>query len=341
MFFSPRLGLKPMAGLCRRLSTSIGAGIDVRTIWAREAQRAVGPLRTRLLDVSRAVNRGETLTDALALTDDFFPSLFRELITVGEQSGQLEVVLSQLADHYQGQLTVRRTFLASIAWPLIELVATLVVIGFFIWLMGALNLKSDVFGFGLVGTRGLVIYVSFLAVLGVAGWLLLQAIARGMVWTQPVQRLTLQLPVLGKALQTLALSRLAWSMQMTMNTGMDVRRSLKLSLNSTGSARFIDQIPVIDGAIVRGNSIHEAFSAAGGYPLDFLDTLAVGEESGQVVESMGRLARQYQEQARMAIVALAMAAAWLIWAAIAAVIIVIIFRVFSFYVGAINNVLPR
>ena len=51
----------------------------------------------------------------------------------------------------------------------------------------------------------------------------------------------------------------------------------------------------------QGHSIHEAFCHAGGYPHDFLDTLAVGEDSGRVVESMGLLARQYQDQARAAL----------------------------------------
>ena len=73
MFFSPRIGLKPLVGLCRRLSTATGAGIDTRTVWAREADRAVGPLRRHLLAVSEAVNRGESLADALAPTGDFFP----------------------------------------------------------------------------------------------------------------------------------------------------------------------------------------------------------------------------------------------------------------------------
>jgi len=141
----------------------------------------------------------------------------------------------------------------------------------------------------------------------------------------------LRIPGVGKPLQTLAISRLAWSMHLTMNTGMDVRRALKLGLRSTQNARYTDQIPTIDAEIVGGNSIHDAFVVAGGYPTDFLDTLAVGEQSGQVVESMGRLARQYQERARMAMAALAVVAGVVVWMMIAAFIIVLIFRGAIFY----------
>ncbi|MEN6459640.1 MAG: type II secretion system F family protein [Thermoguttaceae bacterium] len=341
MFFSPRIGLKQLVELCGRLSTAVGAAIDLRTVWAREADRTTGPLRTRVLLISQAIHRGETLGDALARTEDYFPSLFRELIVVGEQTGCLERVLAQLAEYYRGRLTIRRHFLAAISWPLVELAVTLAVIGFAIWIMGVLPVKADIFGFGLVGTGGLIAYLSFLGVLGLLFWLACEAIRRGLAWTAPVQRLMLKVPVIGNSLQTVALSRLAWSMHLTMNTGMDVRKAMKLSLGSTRNARYLDQISVVDAEIVAGNSIHEAFCRAGGYPADFLDTLAVGEESGQVAESMERLAQQYQEQARSSVAILMNVAVWLVWAVIAAVIAVFIFRGFSFYLRAINNAMQR
>ncbi len=39
MLFSSRIGIKPLVGLCRRLSMAFEAGIDARTIWKREAER--------------------------------------------------------------------------------------------------------------------------------------------------------------------------------------------------------------------------------------------------------------------------------------------------------------
>ncbi len=105
--------------------------------------------------------------------------------------------------------------------------------------------------------------------------------------------------------------------------------------------RYIDQIPTIEREVSKGNSIHEAFCRAGGYPVEFLDTLAVGEQTGKIVELMGLLARQYQERARSALATLTMLAGWVVWAAIAALLIALIFRVFSFYLGAINGALTR
>ena len=114
----------------------------------------------------------------------------------------------------------------------------------------------DIFGLGLVGNRGLTIYVTIVAVVGGSIAAVVWAMSRGLVWTRPIQRLMLSIPGVGRPLQVLALSRLAWSLHLTMNTGMDVLRALKLSLRSTHNARYTDQIPTIDAEIVAGSSIH-------------------------------------------------------------------------------------
>lgn len=342
MIFTPRVDIKSLIGLCRRMSTALETGIDARTAWAREAERARGHLRGHLLDISDAVNRGESLSDAFATTGDFFPSLLREMVELGEQTGHLDAVFRQLDGHYQNHLYTRRTFWVAIAWPLVQLGIALFIVGFLIWIMGVIremtgNKSFDILGFGLIGNRGLAIYATFLACVGTAIWFTIRAISRGLVWTRPIQRFVLGLPGIGKPLQTMALARLAWSMHVTMNAGMDVRRALKLSLRSTQNARYIDHIPVIDAEILAGQSIYDAFCHAGGYPVEFLDTLSVGEESGRVVESMGLLAKQYQERTRDALGILAVLAGQIVWAAIAIVIIALIFRIFSFYLGAIND----
>jgi type II secretory pathway component PulF len=333
--FSQRIAIKPLVELCQRLSMAIGVGIDVRTVFAREAERASGPLRDQLSAISEAANRGESLTEAFAAAGDYFPALCCEMIRVGEQTGHVDSVLAQLADHYKNLLTLRRSFLVSITWPLVQLGLALLIVGGMIGIMGFL--RFDILGFGLVGGRGLAIYAIFLACVGAALWLLIRSVGRGLVWTHSLQRFVLRLPGIGKPLQTLALARLAQTLQITTSSGMDIQRTLSLSLRSTQNAFYIDQIPIIEAEIASGNSSHGSFCRAGGYPADFLDTLAVGEQSGNLDDAMGRLAGEYQERARAALAILSMFAGWLVWAVVAVSIIMLIFRLFSFYLGALQD----
>ena len=339
MLFSPRIKIGPLAALCRRQATALGAGIDVRTVWAREVELARGQAaRTRMTGISEAVAGGETLAAALAETGDYFPTLFRELVDVGEQTGHLSEVFARLAENYEDQVKMRRVFLGAIAWPVIQLGIAVLVIGFLIWFMGMIgDGKIDPLGFGLVGNTGLAIYATFVAMVAAAISFLIAAVRRGLVWTGPIQRLVLRLPGIGKPLRTLALARLAWSMHLTMKTGMEVRRALRLSLQSTRCVIYTDQVDPIDTQIMAGNSIHEAFLGTGAFPAEFLDVLAVGEQSGRIVESMERLSRQYQDHARTALETLNVIAGFAVWGIVAAIIILMIFRLFGFYLGQIND----
>ncbi|NUQ64541.1 MAG: type II secretion system F family protein [Pirellulales bacterium] len=345
MLFSPRISKKELAGLCRRVSTSLEAGVDLRTTWAREAERAGRrTTRTRLQRISEELNRGQSLPDALADTEDYFPEIFRLLVEVGDKTGHLGESLGQLAEHYEYQLKLRRTFLASIAWPMLQLTVAILVIGFLIWVLGVIGQSTgttfDILGFGLVGTRGLMIYVAFLACVAVAIGIVVRGIQRGLVWTRPIQRAVFKIPVLGSVAETIALSRLAWTLHLTFNAGMDVRRALKTSLEAAGNSRYTDHVPEFENSVRAGTSLFETFSATGDYPPEFLDTLRVGEQTGRVVESMAHLSGQYRDRAAAAMGTLTMLAGFAVWAMVAVIIILMIFRIFSFYLGAIQEALP-
>ena len=343
MLFSARVSSKELAQLCRRLATALEAGIDVRKVWSREAEgRSSHALRRRLAHVSEAVAVGRSVTDGLVATGDYFPPLFREMVHVGERTGKLAEVFRQLADHYDHQLNLRRAFLASITWPMFQLTAAVFVIGLLIWILGLLppgenGEPIDILGLGLVGTSGLIAYLLIVGAIAATVFLVVKGIQRGLVWTRPIQRAVLVIPWLGSCLQTLCLSRLAWALHVTLETGMDLRHSLALSLGSTHNARYTDYSDQVVTQVVRGREIHEAFSETGVFPRDFLDTLEVGERSGRLPESMAHLSQQYQDQSRRALATLTVLAGFAVWAIVAMIIIAMIFRLAFFYLGIIDD----
>jgi type IV pilus assembly protein PilC len=345
MVLSPRISLKKLSDLCRRLAMSLEAGIDARRMWAREIERASFRDRPKFALISDAIERGETTAAALAETGDFFPPLFHDMAEVGELSGHQSEVFAQLAEHFTNQLAMRRSFLSSLTWPMFQLGSAITIIGLLIWVMGLIGNKtgvvSDPLGFGLVGNSGLMIYVLLVGTIAAGIAALVIAWHRGLGWTRPIQRAVLKVPALGSALQTLALARMAWSMHLSMGAGMEIRHAMRLSLRSTGNAHYTDQITFIRDEITRGNSLHEALVRAGGYPVEFLDALAVGEQTGKLVESMGLLSRQYTERSRAALATLTTIAGYAVWACVATIIIILIFRLFGSYLGMIQGAMPK
>jgi type II secretory pathway component PulF len=119
---------------------------------------------------------------------------------------------------------------------------------------------------------------------------------------------------------------------------MEIRRAVRMSLKSAGNAFYADRIPKIEQSISQGNSLHESFVNAQCFPVEFLDALAVGEQSGRISQTLENLSRQYQDQSRLAVSVLTRIAGYVIWAIIVLILVLMIFRVAGSYLNMLNNV---
>src|SRR5882757_10317925 len=201
MLFEPQLSNKSLAEMCHRLSIETDSGIDIRRTWQRETDITRGRIQPYIARVRDAIARGDTLADALASTGRVFPPLFLEMARVGEQTGTLAKVFSRLETHYRRQVRAERIFLGAIAWPMFELAFAILIVGGLIWILGVIAQRNngqpiDILGFGLIGTRGLIIYTSFITVIGMCVTGVVIAVKRGMLWTRPLQRAVYRLPVI-------------------------------------------------------------------------------------------------------------------------------------------------
>lgn len=356
MLFSPRLSTRNLAALCRRIGASLEAGLDIRKVLSGEATRARSAVfRGRMTIISEAINQGQSVRQAFGQTDDYFPTLFLELVEVGDRSGHLGGALLQLADHYEYQLKLTRNFLASIAWPLIELTVAILVVGLMIGMLGwfgGVETHPGWYGgdeprpgpdeiefnpFGLAGTLGVIIYFLGVGIVIVVLAALGYALRRGVAWTRPIQRLIMITPVLGSALESLAMARMTWAMYLTFNSGMDTRRAVALSLRTTQNSRYTDQMKAIDAELVNGSSLSESFSTSNVFPSNYMDALYVGEQSGNLVESMERISRQFRERAEAAMKVLGVIGFFAVFGLVAAIMIFMIFSIALSYIGMIND----
>jgi type II secretory pathway component PulF len=330
--------------LSHRLAVETDAGIDIRRTWQREAESAASRVQPHFAHVRDGVAKGDSLSVALAGTGSLFPPLFRELVRVGEETGTLGRVFHRLESHYRRQVQAQRIFLSAIAWPAIELSLAIVVIGVLIWVLGAIAARRggqpvDVLGFGLTGTRGLLIYINFIIAVGLCIAGVIIAVRRGMLWTRPIQRAVMRLPGVGPSLEKIALARLAWALHLTLNVEMDLRRVIPLVLRAAGSDYYIRHTNQIVAHVAAGHPMYLAFARSGAFPTNFIDALTVAEESGRLVESMDRLSRQYEEEAEAAVKALAVVLGTLVALLVMGIIAMMIFRLAGFYFGTINDAL--
>lgn len=341
MLFHHRASWKNLAGLCRRLGTSLEAGVDVVNSLDREADKASGRYRRVLESVRDDVAVGANLADSVARADDSFPPLFCQMLGVGEETGHTGQLLLKMAKHYEKLLQLRRLVLTALIKPGIQLFMALGVIAVMIWVPSIVSPQSpiDILGLGLVGNRGLLIYFMFLGgiALGVTG--LLMEWWRGRMGVRTVTRLAMRIPAIGNFIRTAAMARMAWALSMTTGAGMDARRSMQASLASTYNPYYTQHEQTIDRSIAAGQKLHEALSSTGAFPIELVEVVEVGEETGRLSESLDHLAVQLEDRANALAGGIAIVGTFAVWGLVSAFIIFMIFRIASFYLGTIQGAL--
>ena len=306
-------------------------------------ERSRGSSRTVMRDISESIERGNSFHKALLVTGNYFPEVFREMVGLGVETGHLDRILKELANQYEHKQMLQRSFLAGIAWPMIQLLIAIVVVGILIFVMGIVSnmtgTEIDILGLGLIGAKGVAIYFSIVGSVFLGFGFIYLLFSRGQLRFLPLDRLALMIPGVGGALKTLALSKMAWAMALTAAGGMEVRRSIRMALSSTRNRYFMRHIKQIDSDLLDGQEIHRTLRSTDAFPDDFLDAIETGETSGKLSESMDILSKQYQDKARNALNILAMIGGVVVWLGVMAIIIMLIFKIFSFYRGTLNDAL--
>ena len=224
MIFSARIGTKLLAQMSRRFGSSLQAGLDIRRITEREATVGSMSHRRHMAAVHKAVKKGDTLTSALKSQNNYFPSQFCQMVAVGEKTGRLELVLTKMAEYYEQLHRLKGMFLMGILWPGLQFLAAIGVVGLLIWIMGWISSSPrdqvDLLGFGLVGNRGLVIYLLIVNSIALAVFILISLVRRGFLLPR-ITELIMRLPAVGPAMRLMAQLRFTRTLGLAIDAGFD------------------------------------------------------------------------------------------------------------------------
>jgi type IV pilus assembly protein PilC len=120
-----------IARFCRTLSTLTSSGVpilDGLEITAKTAGNTV--IEDAIMAVRKAVEEGKTIADPLGQTK-VFPAMVVQMISVGEQTGALDQMLSKIADFYEDEVDTAVAGMTKLVEPiLITVLGT--IIGFIV-----------------------------------------------------------------------------------------------------------------------------------------------------------------------------------------------------------------
>lgn len=110
-----------VARFCRTLATLMSSGVpilDGLEITAKTSGNAI--IEDAIMTVRKSVEGGQTLAQPLKATE-VFPSMVVQMISVGEQTGALDTMLSKIADFYEDEVDQAVANLMTLMEPILIL----------------------------------------------------------------------------------------------------------------------------------------------------------------------------------------------------------------------------
>jgi general secretion pathway protein F len=269
---------------------------SLRTITRQTEQDSV---REIVATVHAGVMEGRRLAEAMGREPKSFPPLYRAMVSAGERSGSLPVILDRLSVLLERQAEINGKIVTTLAYPaILSIVAVGVVTALMVFVVPQVVEQFDTVGQQLplltrivIGLSGFLVsyWWVMLLVMGGGGLLAWQGLK------QPSIRLgfdswILRVPLLGRLLRDLHAARMARTLSTMVASRLPLLEGLTLTAGTIHNRRLRAASDEIVDAIRGGGSLSAAMRRTGVFPPLLTYLTASGEAAGRLDEMLERAA---------------------------------------------------
>jgi len=233
--------------------------------------------------LAREVEAGKTLGEAVEVPGRGFTNFDRSLIRAGEAGGRLPEALQTLAEWHGFEWRIGRQLLSALVLP-----ALVIHLAAIVWPLAMFVIHDSSVGTLLLDVLG-----------NLVGWYLATAAVWLVLRHEGLKRslghVLLGLPLLGRAIRHLELSRYCRAFQSLLEGGLGASETAELATNVCGNPAVADLLRGGVASADAGDPISAGFSPALGR--EFTTSWRSGELSGKLDEVTARLAQHHGERA--------------------------------------------
>lgn len=253
-------------------------------------------------DLRDRIMRGESFSDAVNQHPKTFPPIYGNMVRAGEASGAMVEVLRRLGEHYERSENMRSKIRGAMTYPCIVLGLGVVAVIFamvkiipkFTDLFKNLGKELPFATRLLMGmSESLIKYGMFYLVGLIACFILLRKWKNGpgrYRW----DKLKLRLPLIKGLVATGAFASLAYTLQTLLQNGVNVLQALKISEETCGNAVIAAELRKARERVTDGTTISSPLAQSGVFPRMMTDMMALGEQAGNLPETLGHIGKRYE-----------------------------------------------
>lgn len=297
---------RELAVFCRQFHSILNAGVTIiealRMLGAQTENRIFA---RAILEASEAVEKGETLGNAMRLNPKIFPNILINLVEAGEASGSIDIAFSRMAVHFEKTARTKALIRKAMVYPVVLAVVAVAVI--IIMSVAVFPKFKDMFdGMG-TELPVITIIVMSLSDFLIHRWYFLLAVialltagirffAASNTGRHFFGRLSLRVPMFGKMSVKNASASFARTLSTLISSGMSISQSIDITARSMSNVLYQEALEEAKLEVEQGISLASAVRGCSLFPPMVCQMLSIGEETGNIENMLDKVAEYYEEE---------------------------------------------
>jgi type IV pilus assembly protein PilC len=291
----------------RQLALLLESGTDIVTsLELLENQVSSASFRSVLKIVVTDLRSGNSLSTAMSKHHKIFPEMYYHSLAAGEQSGNLDVVLRQMADYMERNTLAQKKIKGAMTYPIlvgvVGLVVAIILVTFvlptFVDLYGALGAKLPWITAALISASkwlikyGLYILLGMIAV--VIGVFLYGRSPEGKF---QIDTIKLTMPVIGRIVRLTELSRACRTISLLFRVGLPLPEIMNLVVRGSSNRVVIKALKELQEELIQGQGLAKPMSRRWIFLPLMVQMAGVGEETGNLDNTLTTVAQSFEVEA--------------------------------------------
>lgn len=255
-----------------------------------------------------SVLNGATFAEALSRYPDVFNEVYINLVAIGEKTGQLEMILHDLAVNMRWQDELESKAKKIMVYPSIVLTVVLMVITFLMMflvpeLVKFIESMGEELGFltlSLIAVSDFFVnywHVTIVTIVVLAITFKL-SMRRSPVFRMRMHKWQLSMPLIGSILFKLKIARMTSTMSIMYAAGVSLQQIIHMAAKIVGNDYLQAYLVEVESLILEGAGVAESFTRVNIFPPLILKLLKVGETSGRMDEALRNISYFYDREAK-------------------------------------------
>jgi len=291
----------------RQFALLLESGTDIVTsLDLLQEQMDNQTLKKMIAEVASDIRGGSSLSAALTKHPRAFSQMYHRTVAAGEQGGNLEIVLRQMADHIEKGVVTEKKIKGALTYPVIVVVVAVVVVGILVTYV--LPTFTDLYGqFNVempLPTRILMAVADWASAYGLYAMLgFIVAIMAVYAYTKTPagkyrwDKQVLGFPVMGRILHISELARACRTMSFLLRVGLPLPEVLGMTIQGSTNKYISEQMTEVRQELIRGEGLSRPMLKRSIFLPMMTQMVKVGEETGSLDNTLITVADSFDAEA--------------------------------------------